>query len=770
MRGRLRFNDKVVIVFAFLFAVVPFVTAAPASLYGAPFLQAYTPDEYESTGQCFDVAFAPNGVTYVANGGGVLEFDGRRWRTVENTGHQAFLAVAVDSLGRVWTGGISDFGVLVEKPDGMLRYQVLEPQLPDSLLEPRSVWRIRIWKGTLYLQTPTALLTYKPDRNDPRSGEWGIHTMENGKSLSMAMPARGKLWLKRRTEPLVTLQDDSFEVVPGAKDYYGHAFMHVLPFDDSSLLLTSYRRGLHLYDQEQGRFFPLPGELNRFLGSDIAFGSTRLPNGHFALASTQHGVIVYDREGRILEQVGRDEGLPTVVTRRRGVLDRNDGLWVPCDFGIARVELTSPFRVLGEAQGLDGAVLSLQVYRGTLYAATSRDLYRLERSDTPGGTGRFEPVEGVGRASWWLKANGPFLYVGTGRGLVQIDPEGHVVEVEGTNGNTFGMGFSNDGRYLYLGAELKGIFLYRLAQTGARFVDKIYESSRSIRFIHHDPQGRLWTIIENAGRVRLHRGPHDPTKNAPLHLTDLTDSLGIKGELHETMIMWRDRLWIGTTKGLFAYDSDTDRFLPDEEVLGFDVGPLKEFAAPIVDRAGRLYASTDLNRVLRIDPDAPEQERISMPLLRAEMRLVLAFAENSANGLIHAGGDDGRVLTYDAPGDTFTAAPPECLIRRIVAADDSVFAGSRLYPETADGLHLPWSLNRLRVEWSIPPRNGLGSEEYQYRLVGLHQEWSDWSSEVYRDFNHLPPGRYRFEVRARDFDDRIGPAAALPLTILPPWY
>ena len=47
--------------------------------------------------------------------------------------------------------------------------------------------------------------------------------------------------------------------------------------------------------------------------------------------------------------------------------------------------------------------------------------------------------------------------------------------------------------------------------------------------------------------------------------------------------------------------------------------------------------------------------------------------------------------------------------------------------------------------------------------------WSDYGDRHSVDYLNLPEGRYRFEVRARDADGRLGTVAARSFRVLPPW-
>ncbi len=58
--------------------------------------------------------------------------------------------------------------------------------------------------------------------------------------------------------------------------------------------------------------------------------------------------------------------------------------------------------------------------------------------------------------------------------------------------------------------------------------------------------------------------------------------------------------------------------------------------------------------------------------------------------------------------------------------------------------------NSIHFELSRPDYLGISQVEYQYKLVGLMEDWSAWNSSNTVDFNYLPPGNYEMIARSRD--------------------
>jgi signal transduction histidine kinase len=182
-----------------------------------------------------------------------------------------------------------------------------------------------------------------------------------------------------------------------------------------------------------------------------------------------------------------------------------------------------------------------------------------------------------------------------------------------------------------------------------------------------------------------------------------------------------------------------------------------------------------------------------------------------AGGLISGGSVDERgALWLASGGEVYQAppggGPPRRLPHLAVAAAGAV---SRLSEEPGRGGGVLWicgtnGLARVEVARAFPASTPLtivlgatgvregdclapgsaapkldyvalrhqiaDSVSYQTRLAGYERDWSPWSPVRNRVLGNLPPGAYRFEVRARDADGVLSATAALAFRVLAPWW
>lgn len=83
---------------------------------------------------------------------------------------------------------------------------------------------------------------------------------------------------------------------------------------------------------------------------------------------------------------------------------------------------------------------------------------------------------------------------------------------------------------------------------------------------------------------------------------------------------------------------------------------------------------------------------------------------------------------------------------------------------------LSYDENFLTVELSKPDFLGLLNSEFQYKLNGLHSEWSDWSKSKSIDFSYVPPGVYSLSVRSKDAFGRLEEVNMLDFTVKSPYW
>ncbi|NNC69719.1 MAG: hypothetical protein HKN90_02740, partial [Flavobacteriaceae bacterium] len=81
-----------------------------------------------------------------------------------------------------------------------------------------------------------------------------------------------------------------------------------------------------------------------------------------------------------------------------------------------------------------------------------------------------------------------------------------------------------------------------------------------------------------------------------------------------------------------------------------------------------------------------------------------------------------------------------------------------------------YSSNGFQINYSVAHYDVMRRIEYQTRLLGRSQEWSEWSTESMVKYENIPAGVYEFNVRARIGNKISDNVASYTFKISKPWY
>ncbi|MFP4228410.1 MAG: ATP-binding protein [Salinivenus sp.] len=113
----------------------------------------------------------------------------------------------------------------------------------------------------------------------------------------------------------------------------------------------------------------------------------------------------------------------------------------------------------------------------------------------------------------------------------------------------------------------------------------------------------------------------------------------------------------------------------------------------------------------------------------------------------------------------------ETLVREVgdAGTERVLYGGAPQFPKDSV-LTVPYSANNLRFEVAAPFYQATGEHEYQFRLRGRTDEWSDWSETPHTTITNLWEGEYEFQARARTEAGTVSQPTEFTLYVQPPWF
>ena len=373
----------------------PVTTAAPAAPAvrhpeaGSLLVRYYPPDTYEGGAQNWSLLQDARGVIYVASTNSLLEYDGVTWRRILTPTRTTIRSLAADAAGRIWVGAVGDLGYIEPDENGQTQFVSLIDKLPADVRVFEDVWRLYTAADGVYFQTQIGIFRWA-------NGAFKVWK-PTARIFNRAQFANNTLYVGQPGLGLMALRGDTLQPVAGAERMGDEIYPIILPYDDTRLLMGTRTSGLFLYDGAAMR--PFATEADALIKSNLYRGFV-LPNGALAFTTTNVGVVLIDRQGRLLEHIDQRSGLPTEQVYYV-MPDREGGLWLGLSVGLARVEAQSPFSLFGRDEGLRAASASLKRHDGKLYIAHGQGVQYL--NPRPAGLPELPSVTGLVNQCWDLK-------------------------------------------------------------------------------------------------------------------------------------------------------------------------------------------------------------------------------------------------------------------------------------------------------------------------------------------------------------------------------
>ncbi|MDZ4749454.1 MAG: triple tyrosine motif-containing protein [Saprospiraceae bacterium] len=756
----MRYRPKIyyIILLVIFLRIIPEAYSQAVNI-GIPPMWNFSNKTYKAGTQNWDADQDSRGVMFWANNEGLLRYDGTNWVCLPVANHTIVRSVAIDSSDKIYVGAQGELGYFLPGQNGCHTYHSLVDLLPEDQRAFEDVWDIVIYGQDVFFRTNHVIFQYS-------GGKMIIHKLD-GSLLSMFVIGEG-LSVQTVTYELLIFKNDSFQPFLKLAGLQS-AITGALPWEGDTVILSTLKQGLfYLANGTTGRWTTLYDHL---LKERRIYSSTTLPNGNLALGTSLDGLIVIDRQRRVIQHLNKKSGL-----QNNNILhtfsDLAGNVWLGLDNGIDCVVLDSRYTSIfpdGEMQatGYSASVFENQLYLGVsngAYVAPWKSYYDPELGPV------FEKVSRSDGQVWSLSPSGGELVMGHHEGSFILNAN-HSKLLSAEPGAWTFVTMSTE--YM-LGGTYTGLVLYH-KEAGQWVFDKKLEGLKeSCRIMVMDEDLSIWIS-------HPYRGVYNVRWNAEnkyhLEIRFFNQENGLPTNLNNYVFQIAGKAVFATEKGVFHFDRSKDKFVPADDfnrILGTQhrVRYLKE------DTKGNVWYITDHEAGMLIVNDfglKKEVHKKVIPELAGKLvggfEFILPLDEHNIiigteQGFLHYSGD------LESQSDTLL----QIILSNITAngtGDSLLFGGfhpgtNLQSPQNAPTLQA--GMNNLSFSFSTTEYKSPALVEYKTQLQGLDDEWSPWSSETKKSYTNLGPGKYTFHVQARIKDGHQSQVVSFSFRIRPPWY
>lgn len=680
---------------------------------------------------------AANGLLFVCNGSGILEYDGADWRLLRTPTHSVVRSLAESPDGRIYGGASGDIGFLQSSPAGQLEWRSLLDHVPVEDRNFSDVWNTFAHGDDIVFVARTHLLIWDGVRINTIASDTGFHT---------AFLLNGRLILREFDVGLVELRDGAISDVLGGEFYGNKRVYSIEDFWGGDWLISTREHGLFRYDGIVSR--PFAEDLMPTLLASKVYHGTLVADTLAALATLSGGLLVVDRRGGLLEQFSVQNRLPDNVINFVAS-DDEGGIWLALNNGgVVRTEVLAGLQEVDFFGDRIGTVYDLAVNGDTLILATGSGVYSVPLSSTDPLTNEHT----VGVLAWSIERIGE-RFVAAAEGGLLDGATGELYPI----GDTYQL-LSMGPDSVLVGGEA-GLHL-AISRDGAITIDKVFDHMQPIRDVTRDAGGDYW-ISDQAGSVFRLLG------TAATGFA-IADSATFNGDQPRGRLLFSERPTdlpqIVTPTGLFRQNplvpGPTVAFDRDTSFAAEEANPIVSLS---VDGFGQSWLIRKRDVLVQGEPGnwTPYS--------------ALSFPRETVGSIYFDNGkvwlSSGSSLYRFDPSKYRNLAPEHPpLVRNIstIGADSTFFHGHTAPSVAAP--RLAYANNDIQFKYSAPIYYGQDHVEYQYRLDGRDADWSDWTKTTIAEYTNLREGDYTFRVRAKNIYGFSSPEGQFALSVLPPWY
>ena len=413
------------------------------------------------------------------------------------------------------------------------------------------------------------------------------------------------------------------------------------------------------------------------------------------------------------------------------------------------------FRQL-DKKGILGSVYTSAILNDTLYLGTNQGLfYKPLSSDL-----EFSFVEGTQGQVWSLNVINNLLFCGHHNGTFNV--VGNQVKIVSEIQGTWNVKKPDGNSEILIQGNYDGLYVLENHNSNWRLRNKIKgfnNSSRSFEvvegkiLVNHEYKGVFYITVDSA---------FSSVKEVKL------DTL-LKG-YNSSITKYRGDVLYAYDKGILKYDLNQNIFVRDS-ILSSIYSEEEYTSGKIVpnEQGDKFWIFTKDNLTLVSSGKLSDIPKVQSFPLTLDIRRDVVEYENVLNvtGLDHylIGTSTGYITTF---------------INDLVVNDFEVAIGSvgMSIGHSASGEFTNLNTkgrfetdeNSFRIDFYTPEYYSYLKTSYQFQLLGIYDDWSDWTPESKVFFENLPFGEYTFNVRAKIGDKISGNAATYGFSIAKPWY
>jgi len=707
-----------------------------------PPINFFTPKEYKAENQNWSISQALNKNIYIANNNGLLEFNGARWKLYPSPNETILRSVKVIG-NKIYSGSYMDFGYWKKNNLGTLAYTSLSEKLTVKLIEDEQIWNIIELDNWILFQSFNRI--YILNNKDET-----IQIIAAKTAITKMYAVEGIIYFQNQNDGIYKIDNGKSILVSNDQLFKNSIVVNIFIKDDY-LLFETEDKGF--YKLDNGSITAWDISSNKLLSEVIVYNSIQLSDGSFVLGTISDGIIYLNPNGDLNYQINQNNGLGnnTVLSLFEDI-DKN--IWLGLDNGINYVEMNAPFKIYHDRSGELGSIYVMQIFDNNLYLGTNQGLFYKELNSKTD----FKLIAGTEGQVWSLVILDHQLFCGHNNGtfLIINNKIQKIANIQGT----WNIKSINGRDDLLLQGNYNGLNILEKVDNTWRFKNKIKGFDNSSRYFEIAANNEIFVNHEYKGVFRI------KVDSAFNNVKEVSIDSVIKG-LNSSLLKYNNNVLYAYKDGVLKYSESNKRFVKDTFLTKLYASDNYISGKLVYDPYKKSlwsFSKTELNYIT--PGQLSDQPLINSVALNAIMRNGVRGYESIVyykNNSYLLGTSSGYII-IDL--NKLNKEESDLMINAITI--NALNKAPKFIDKQVLGVFRN-SENNIKFSFNVNNYEKYIETKYQYQLIGLHDNWSNWSKDHEVLFENLPYGLYVFNVRAKTGNNETEQIASYSFEIKRHW-
>lgn len=682
----------------------------------------FTPDNYGADNQNWMMSQGSDGHLYVANNKGLLEYSGANW-TLYPSPNESIIR-CVKAIGeKVYTGCYRNFGYWIRNETGTLEYTSLSDVLQIELYEDEHFWNIIEHNRWILFQSLDRIIVYNTETQE-------VKTIAAQNPISKTFQLGNEIFFQVVNEGLYSVENGE-KLLIDASDLAKNSRIIGLFVMEGVLTFITEKDGFLKLKDKNLEFWRSP--IDSLLANRNLYSGLQTNNGNIVLGSIANGVYQLSKEGNLVHHLNQTNGLSN-NTALSLFEDVDANIWVGLDNGINCVNVEAPIKTYVDREGMLGTTYASAIHEGNLYLGTNQGLFYRELKSNE----EFKLIEGTTGQVWNLQIVDNQLFCGHNLGTFLVnDDQIEVLSLVQGGWDIKKIGEDTD---RLIQGNYDGLHSFEKINGAWREPKKIEGFDISSRHFEITASKNIIINHEYKGVFELEI---DESFTKVINYSKLPS---VEKSINSGLAKFNDEIFYASKNGIFIYDENERKFERDSTLSVVFDNDEYFTGKMIVDPKEKLWIFTK-NHIYTVSKEKlGNQYRLDKLILPLELRHGKEGFENISpyEGDNYIIGTSNGYLLLD-PSKSIQK-DYDININKVLLAS---FSGSNTLLRLDGVNEFKANQNNFIFQYSVPEYQKYVITEYQYKLIGLHENWSPWEKSPSVTLENLKYGRYKFLVRAK---------------------